>query len=387
MPQPRRVPRKVRMGDRVKFWFSVLLVCSCLSAGVASQVYEVMPTVETDPVPHSGDCADDAAIWVHPIDPNLSVIIGTDKDDSGGGLAVYDLSGTELSFVEDGRMNNIDVRYNFPLSTEKVDIIAAGNRSNNSIAVYKIDPDTRRLIEITACPISIGIEEAYGFCLYHSQQTEKFYAFVNDKQGCVEQWYLFDNARGKIDAVRVRRFDVGSQTEGMVADDRLGYLYVGEEDVGIWRYSAAPLDPAGTADRFLVDNTGESGNLAADVEGLTIYYADGEQGYLIASSQGEDDREHPLADTFAVYRRDGNNDYVMSFRIVGNPALGIDAVGDTDGICVSSASLGPRFPYGLFIAQDSPNPGANQNFKIVPWECIAGAASPNLIMNTHRAPR
>ena len=79
----------------------------------------------------------------------------------------------------------------------------------------------------------------------------------------MEQWELFDNGSGKVDGVRVRSFDVGSQTEGMVADDQLGYLYVGEEDVGIWRYGAEPTDPADNANRFLVDSTngGAGGHL------------------------------------------------------------------------------------------------------------------------------
>ena len=99
--------------------------------------------------------------------------------------------------------------------------------------------------------LSSVFTEAYGFCLYQNRRTHKYYAFANDKNGAVEQWELFDNGSGKVDGVRVRSFDVGSQTEGMVADDQLGYLYVGEEDVGIWRYGAEPNDPADKANRFL----------------------------------------------------------------------------------------------------------------------------------------
>ena len=41
--------------------------------------HTVVPTAETTPVSHSGDAADDAAIWVNPSDPARSTIIGTDK--------------------------------------------------------------------------------------------------------------------------------------------------------------------------------------------------------------------------------------------------------------------------------------------------------------------
>ena len=87
-----------------------------------------------------------------------------------------------------------------------------------------------------------------------------------------------------------------------MADDVLRYLYVGEEEVGIWKYSA---EPDGGSARTLVDLTGAGGHLAADVEGLTIYYADG----------GELDICLPRAKEmteFVVYQRDGANAFVGS---------------------------------------------------------------------------
>jgi 3-phytase len=152
-----------------------------------------------------------------------------------------------------------------------------------------------------------------------------------------------------IRASRVRSFGVGSTAEGCVADHELGWLYVGEEDVGIWRYGAEP--GAGEA-RTLVARVGENG-LAADVEGLTIYYAAGLRGYLIASSQG--------ASTLAIYRRDGSNAFVMTI----DPAPGaISKPGETDGIDVTNVATSPRFPHGLFVCQDGrPGREGRQSFK------------------------
>ncbi len=62
--------------------------------------------------------------------------------------------------------------------------------------------------------------------------------------------------------------------------------------------ATGPSRPHGEA-RTLVDTTGPGGNLAADVEGLTIYHVDHNTGYLIASSQGDD--------TYAVYTREAGN--------------------------------------------------------------------------------
>lgn len=377
------------MNAKVIVTLSVMLCGFCFFESASGDVFEVMATVETEPVSHSGDIADDAKVWVHPSEPNQSVIIGTDKHNTDGGVAVYDLSGRQIFFAKDGKMNNVDVRYNFPLGDNKVDIIAVSNRTNDSIAVYTIDPCSMELTDVAARTISIGVDEIYGFCLYHSWQTGKYYGFVNDKNGEVEQWELFDNQSGKVDAIRVRSFDVGTQTEGMVADDELGQLYIGEEDVGIWKYGAEPTDPADSANRVLVDSTDPDagGHLVADVEGLTIYYAQGSEGYLIASSQGEDHPTHTLANSFAVYRRDGNNEYVMSFRIAANTALGIDSVSNTDGIGVTNVFLGSAFGQGVFVAQDGHNSGGNQNFKLVPWENIATAITPSLFIDTGWNPR
>lgn len=94
---------------------SFLLGSFCFLESACAEVFQVMATVETDPVSHDGDSADDAKVWIHPTKPNRSVIIGTDKHDTEGGLAIYDLAGKLIFFAKDGRMNNVGVRYNFPL--------------------------------------------------------------------------------------------------------------------------------------------------------------------------------------------------------------------------------------------------------------------------------
>lgn len=334
----------------------VVLATAC-KAGRATHkskdpVLEVSATVETEPMQTGGDSADDTTLWVNPNDPSLSLIIGTNKQ---SGLAVYDLNGKEVQFLPDGRLNNVDHRDNFPLGDKKISLVTASNRSNNSIAVYRVNPETLRLENVAAR--SIGTIEAYGSCMYHSRATGKFYYIVANKGGEVEQLELFDNGNGLVDARRVRLFKVGGQLEGCVADDELDQLYIGEEDVGIWKYPAAPEAPAnGTK----VDGVMPQGRLKADVEGLTIAYEKDGRGYLIASSQGNS--------TYVVYRREGNNEYVKTFRITAGK--GIDAVSETDGIYVTTENLGPMFPNGVFIAQDGSDDKGTQNFKLVPWQLI-----------------
>jgi 3-phytase len=323
-----------------------------LALDTSASSHVVASVAETEPMPHAGDSADDPAIWVNSADPALSAIVGTDKE---GGIAVYDMSGRQLQYLADGKMNNVDLRTDFRLGDGAITLVTAGDRTHNTIAIYQLDPATRRLEDVAAGPIATL--EVYGSCMYHSAITGKYYYIVNSKAGDVEQWELFDNGRGRVDARKVRAFSVGSQTEGCVADDELGRLYIGEEQVAIWRYGAEPDD---ASPRVRVDSAGDGGRLTSNIEGLTIVYGEAGAGYLIASSQGNS--------SYAIYRRDGDNAYVSSFTL--GAGEGIDAVGETDGIDATAANLGPSFPHGIFVAQDGKNDGDNQNFKLVPLETI-----------------
>jgi 3-phytase len=330
----------------------------------------VRATVETQPVEAMSDAADDPAIWIHPTDTALSTVIGTDKSDEGG-LGVYNLDGSLHQFVTIGAVNNVDVRYNFPLNGEPTAIVAATNRSNNSLVIYRVNPETRELENIAARDIISNVPEVYGFCLYHSPISGTYYAFINSTDnGAVEQWELFDNGSGLVDATLVREFVVGTQTEGCTADDELGFVYIGEEDVAIWKYGA---DPDAGEERGAVDYTDEAdenGHIVADVEGISLYYAADGTGYLIASSQGSSE--------FTVYRREGDNEYLGTF-VVSETAT-IDGVTGSDGLDVTNVPLGSAFPFGVFITQDDSNlnPDGNQNFKLVPWENIASALGLNI---------
>lgn len=312
----------------------------------------VVASAETEPVPSHGDAADDPAIWVHPTDPALSTVIGTDKQ---GGIAVYDLQGQELQYLPHGRLNNVDVRYNFPLADDSVALVVASDREDR-IAIYKVDPDTRLLEDVAARQIDTGIS-AYGLCMYQSPVDGRFYAFINSEEGEVEQWELFATEDGKVDARSLRVFDVGDRTEGCVADDEYGDLYIGVQEDGIWKYDA---EPGATLAGDEVDEQEPRGHIASEVEGLTLYYGPNSTGYLIASSQ--------TRDAFIVYRREGNNEFVMAFKI--RATNGIDEVTHTDGIDATGADLGPAFPEGVFVAQDHSNGNNNQNFKLVSWQQI-----------------
>ncbi len=327
--------------------------------------------VQTEPVPSRGDAADDPAIWIHPDDPALSLVLGTDKK---GGLNVFDLEGKRLQIVSDGtRPNNVDVLYSVPLARSTIDLAIAGTRSKAKagVTIWRIDSRTRQLSELGPVPAFtvFGGGEPYGSCVYRSPRDKACYVFITSKAGDVEQYRLETSDQAAIGGTMVRKIHVGSTIEGCVADFDLGYLYVSEEAVGIWKYGAEP--DAGSR-RTPAARVGEHG-LKADVEGLTIYYASGSKGYLIASSQG--------ASTFKVYERDGTNAFVQTIDPGGDSSLD---VGETDGIDVANVSTSSRFAHGLFVCQDGRQRNGRQNFKFFAWEDIAGN---RLLIDTARPVR
>jgi 3-phytase len=376
---------------------SALFVAACLCAlglgmmadrTVAQSVdgppAAVYAQVETAPVRHGNDAADDSAIWIHPSDPALSTIIATDKH---GGLLVYDLGGRQLQYLPIGNVNNVDLRYNVPLGGELVTLVVAGNQQPRGLEVYKVDPASRKLVAVRAGRIALAVSP-YGLCLYRSAGTGSLYAFVTKNpyplddpranNGEVQQYELYEQG-GAIAARQVRSFEVGSDSEGCVADDITGDLFVAQTNEAIWKYGAEP--EAGSR-RTRVARVGAEPLSGGQLEGLALYYSGERTGYLIVSQQ--------CCAEFVVFRREAPHAFVLSFTIVDSPDGLIDDVTGTDGIEVSNAALGPGFAQGLFVAHDTRNEPRNSaytNFKLVPWESIAQAGAPALTIATSWDPR
>lgn len=316
----------------------------------------VIASGETVPVGTSAaDAADDPAIWRNPANPAASLIVATDKK---AGLYVYGLDGAVRDFQADGRLNNVDL-------IEAADgsvLVAASDRNDLAAAklrLYRLDTAAARLVPIGVVPAGAG--EAYGVCLWRpGQQVEAFSVL---KDGTVTQLRINQSASGYTSSI-VRRLTLATQPEGCVVDPRSGTLFVGEEDVGIWRFAAAADAPtAGT----LVAKT-DGLQLVADVEGLALAPEGSSGGWLIASSQGDN--------TYALYALPGLEP-AGRFRIAAGQ---FGATEETDGIALALGDFGPDYPGGLFVAQDGANGAAAQNFKLVSWRKIINALSPPAAM-------
>lgn len=220
-----------------------------------------------------------------------------------------------------------------------------------------VHADLPSLVEVNSTglvkPISGGKQslpkdyEPYGSCNYRSRKTGKEYLFVNNKEAKYLQYELTAPANGTLQTNLVRQFQGGSggQVEGCVADEEAGYLFIGEEPLGIWRYEA---EPTGSTTGVQVAKVGDASGLHADVEGITLVPAkSGPGGYLIVSSQG--------ISSYFVYERAPPHKFVLTFTIVDNEKEGIDHVSNTDGIAAVGNALNKDFPWGLVVTHDDAN--------------------------------
>lgn len=331
------------------------------AATAGKSVVAVSASVESAPTGSFGDAADDPVIWANPDDPAQSLVIATDKK---AGIYVYDMQGRVVQFLRDGKMNNVDLRDGFDLGGNRIVVVTASNRTNQSIAIYRLDTQARKLVDIADGIQPTGLGDPYGLCMYRSHRNGAVYVFINGDDTRQRQWQLIDAGNGKVRARHVRDFTFDSQTEGCVADDENGTLFVNEEDVAMWRMSAEP--EAGDV-KTAVIRVADNPAIKDDLEGMSLYDLGNGRGYLVVSSQGND--------SYAIFDRQGSHAYLGSFSVVADASRGIDGISETDGLDVSSANLGPGFEHGAMVAQDGRNvmPIESQNYKYVSWDDIARA--------------
>ena len=326
---------------------AMLLAGACTTVPlVGDPAVPVYASAETVPVGTANeDAADDPAIWRNAADPGASLIIGTDKK---GGLYVYDLAGREKDFVPAPRLNNVDL---VDMGGREGVIVIASDRAdkaNSHFALFRLDPATAKLEPLAR--VASGPGEGYGICAW--KRGDDLIAYAVPKEGTIREYRITLGATPRAELLRSMR--VASQPEGCAIDPRNGALYIGEEDVGIWRFNAGQSEGELVA---AVDNR----QLVADVEGLALVPQGASGGWLYASSQGDNTyMRYSLPDMRPAGR----------FRIAAGR---FGATEETDGIEAKPGNFGPQFPHGLFIAQDGRNGDQAQNFKLVRLDAIEDA--------------
>ncbi|KAL5360789.1 hypothetical protein BJX96DRAFT_184798 [Aspergillus floccosus] len=334
--------------------------CQCRDtwAGPDCSWIGVEPKYETDA---NGGDGDDPAIWISPASPNLSTIITTTKSET----------------ITAGEPNNVDIIYGFQLGNRTVDLAYAACREDDTLCLFEVTSDGL-LAEVPG-----GIQPVpkdytvYGSCAYHSPSSGKQYLFVNEKSGQYLQFELNSSTNGTLSTTLVRTFTggTGGQPEGCVPDEENGYIFLGEEPYGLWRYDA---EPTGSSNGTLVAKAGD-GTLFADVEGVTLLPGKtADKGFIIVSCQG--------VSAYSVYRRAEPHEYVMTFTIGESTDGLIDGVTNTDGVAGVPNRLGADFPHGLLVVHDDANQLAGggtaelASFKLVSLEDVLGSTEGGVLL-------
>ena len=341
----------------------LLFVCGVVWAAVP--VYHWKWMQQTTPVATD---ADDPAIWIHPLDPQRSLIIGTDK---GGALYVFDLRGRVVQRIGGlQRPNNVDVEYGFRLGKQRVDIAVVTEREAHRLRVYAIDPTTLRLRDIgdpERTHVFVGEppehSEPMGIALYRRPKDGAIFAIVSrsagPEKGYLWQYRLLPTERGLVALVKVREFGKFSNKktiEAVAVDDLLGYAYYADERDGIGKYYADPDHPHAGEELARFATTGFEG----DREGIAIYATGRTTGYIVCVDQRQEDS------VLFLYPREGTPLSPHQHPLVAEIHTGAD---DTDGIEVTSRAMGREFPRGLLVAMNS----KGRNFLVYRWEGVEKA--------------
>jgi 3-phytase len=340
----------------IKFFPTLLLLVFFYACGSKSKPNvdgEVLkPDFVTDPTPTD---TDDPAIWIHPTDPEKSLILGTDKGDDNGGVFVFNLDGKllkEKSVTGLPRPNNIDVEYGFILNGDTIDIAVFAQRNGDNIRVLRV-PEMA-FIDNGGIDAFKGEEvlSPMGIGLYKAPENGNIYAFVSRKSGPDGRYlwqYLLKDSMGIVIAEPVRKFGAfkgGKEIEAIAVDDEMGYVYYSDEGAGVRKYHAHP-DSSNTELAFFANH-----DFADDHEGISIYKQPGGKGYILVSDQ--------QANRFHVFTRTGTSGNPHEHKRIGILPL---STTDSDGSEVCSAPLGKHFPKGLFVAMS-----ADKTFQIYRWE-------------------
>ncbi|RZS43311.1 3-phytase [Herbihabitans rhizosphaerae] len=391
---------------------------------------ETAPNFDDDPGGNAD--ADDPAIWVHPTNPDRSVVVGTLKN---GGLTVVGLNGRQLQHIAAppaGRFNNVDIIQGARFADRVLDIAVVTDRGRDRLRVYGIDPrgadaGSAVLTDITTASPRLlfsaseaEVEEqrtGYGTTVWPDPAGGAPFVVVSRRHETrLAVFRMRSDSTGKIGYVPSAQIDLPAtftvggaewtpcaepgerpQVEGMVVDGVANVLYAAQEDVGVWRI---PLQAGGFGTPELVERVREFGQpatydatkeecvptgppaaeagtrLSADAEGLTVAYNGDGTRTLVASSQGDS--------TFSAFAiTDTGITATGRFRV--GRGYRIDGVQHSDGAAVTTAPLGRAFPNGLLVVHDGENTPAvsdggetrpNTNFKFVRWDevtCVLGS--------------
>jgi len=360
--------------------------------------------------------------------PNAPVITADDPPTPAGLNSVAAACPESEDGETFGRYNNVDIVEGFSFGARTIDLAVVTDRGCDRIRFFEVSADG--LVDITSptvdrvfserfvnpSPLQPGSLEAglqdnplddqntgYGLAVWPT--VDGLDLFVSQRsRSNVKQLRVERTSDGLLTYRTLREFrfdptfplttsagesllwtpcresaDDDPQSEGLVIDPA-GSLYVGFEDIGVYRielsaalpeivqvsndalfepvksfgraYWAIPdgdefeceIEPSGRPEDGTIVAAGTpefaGQHIEADTEGMVAVPELGVGGTLIVSSQGDN--------TFQTFTLAKDNRWLSEFSVLG--------VGDTDGLAITTRALGPDYPFGALIMQNGEAP-------------------------------
>ena len=335
-----------------------LLLVACAKRQAPPTSDALTPAVVTHVVANDSD---DPAIWIDTVDASRSLIVGTDKGDTTGGLYVFTLDGridSARTRRPMKRTNNVDIISGVVLGGARIDVAATTERGAQALRLFRL-PD---MTPIDGGGIRVfdgdSSRAPMGIALYKRPSDGAVFAIVGGKSGPAEgylwQYRLVDAGNGTLRGEKVRAFGAYSgkkEIESIAVDQQLGYVYYSDETTGIRKYWADPDHADAATELALFATTG----FVQDHEGLAIYPTSDSTGFLLASDQ--------QGRRLQVFRREGDAGNRHAHTAIATIPVSAE---ETDGLDVTAHALGPRFPQGMLVMMST-----DKTFHLYDWRDVA----------------
>lgn len=339
------------------------------TTGMISSSVGTSPALANDPF--------DAAIWLDGDDANKSLIFATERTQAMGRLYSYDLVGQNRQssnlLMQPGL---VDIKTGFALGGQTLDLVAVAEAGAAHVRIFTLDRASGQMTDIT------GFTDVFkdrtgdsaipvGVALYRRASDNAGFVVVSPLSGPVTNYlyeYRLEYVAGKVNLTYARRFGEFStivtpgdaDVKGLLVDDAAGYLYYTDKAFGIRKYLADPDAPNADAELAVFGKS----EFAGGRNGLALYEKPDGSGYLLSVDQSASQSRVLLWSRTGVAANPHNQPLVSTLN------LNADFI---DGIAVTSAPLGSRYPSGLLVVSNR----SGKNFLYYDWQQIALALALN----------
>ncbi len=295
----------------------------------------LQPTAQTES-PDLGS-ATDGAFWT--LDDRIFLLAAEGE----GGLNVYATDGSRLSAQPGVTAGMVEVLRDGQAEPR---LAMVYDLASSQLSPWRISDTSGSLEALPAEPLPVN-DELTGLCSFRSRLSGSWYLYGTTDEGLLHHWELY-HSDDRWQARLLRTIPAGKGAGFCAVDPNDAQVYVGDEELGIWRFGA---EPEADTTRELVDLVAPRGQLGEEIKGVSIYSVRPDLAYLLVADAGEG--------YLSVYTLpDGES--------VG--ALDIEGLSEAEGMAVLSTTGGGW----LAIADEDQSDGASE-YKIVPWSAVASA--------------